>query len=234
MAFNYSPKITTSGLRTYLDTANAYSYSGTGIDWYDHARSGASGSLVSGFAYDSASKSFYNAAGISTTLTYVSMTPTRSYADQAQYSLEFVVKLRPNAETVYHSLVGNGTSNPWIGIYGNPGSWYMFFRDAPTGAYNISPTITNYNLSSRWATLCFTFAANRTVSFYLNGSLISSAVAASTALTISRLAGGYAAGGTTYHPFQGYLSIYRAYDKTLSAEEVLRNHLALGPRFGII
>lgn len=232
MAFHYSPNVTTDGLTTYLDTFNTYSYSGSGTDWYDIGRRGASGSMVSGFAYDSASKSFYNAAGVATTATWITMTPGLSISDQSAYSLEFVVRLRSNAANTYHSLCGYGGTNPWVGIYGTPTSWYMFFRDAPTGAYNNSTTITNYNLSSSAATLCFTFGIDRTVSFYINGSLISSAVAANTSLTINRLAGGYSSAGN-YHPFQGYFSVFRVYNKTLSSSEVSRNHLALASRFGI-
>ena len=232
MAFHYSPKITTDGLSIYLDPANTYSYSGSGTDWYDIGRRGASGSMLAGFAYDSASKSFYNASGVSTTATWITMTPSLSISDLAQYSLEFVVRLRSNATNTFHSLCGLGGTNPWVGIYGTPTSWYMFFRDAPTGAYNNSTTITTYNLSSKAATLCFTFGADRTVRFYINGSLVSSAVAANTSLTINRVAGGYSSGGN-YHPFQGYFSAFRFYQKTLSDSEVLRNHLALAPRFGL-
>ena len=232
MAFHYSPKITTDGLLTYLDPANTYSYSGTGINWYDLGKRGASGSMVSGFAYDSASKSFYSASGVATTPTWITMDPGIVISDRNEYSLEFVVKMRPNAVNTFHSLCGIGQSHPWVGINGSPTSWKMFFRDSTT-AYNNSSTITNYNLSSKPAALCFTFEANRTVKFYLNGSLVSSVVAVNTSINnITRLAGGYVS-ATVYHPFQGYFYSFRFYGKTLSDSEVLRNHLALATRFRI-
>ena len=235
MAFHYSPKITTDGLSIYLDAANAYSYSGSGSDWYDIGRRGASGSMQAGFAYDSASRSFYNASGVSTTATWITMTPTLSISDQSKYSLEFVVRLRPNAENQYHSLCGTGnSSSPWVGIYGGPTSWYMFFRDASTSTYINSSTITSYNIYSKAATLCFTFGIDRTVSFYLNGSLISSTLAPDTSLTINMLAGGYfSISHLNRWPLQGYFYMFRMYDKTLDAAEVSKNHLALSSRFGI-
>lgn len=232
MAFHYSPKITTSGLRTYLDPANTYSYSGTGINWYDHARSGASGSLTAGFAYDAASKSFYAATATASTAAWITITPTVTLADLSQYSLEFSVRLRPNAPTSpILSLCGNGSSQPIVGIAGSTASWNMFFRDAGA-TYSNSSTITYYN-ASNWMNLCYTFDSARTVRFYLNGSLISATSSANTSLNISRIAGGYSATGPIYYPFMGYFSAFKIYDKTLSPSEVLRNHLALAPRFGI-
>lgn len=232
MAFQYSPKITTESLGVYLDVANRYSYSGSGADWYDLAKTGASGSLTAGFAYDSASRSFYAATATSSTAAWIAITPTISFADLSPYSLEFVVKLRPDAATTYHSLCGNGQTNPWVGIYGNTASWNMFFRESTSGTYSNSATVTNYNLASKWATVCITLDIYRTVRFYLNGSLLSTATTFSNVLNISRLAGGYSS-GVNSHPFQGYFSTCRIYRKTLTDVEVLRNYLALSSRFGI-
>lgn len=232
MSIQYSPKITTDSLGIYLDTANTYCYSGAGTNWDDLGRSGATGSMVSGFSYDSSSKSFYAATAIGTTPTWVSVAPTISFGDFEQYSMEFVVKLRSNASNTFHSLCGNGATNPWVGIYGNSASWYMFFRESTIGSYSNSATITTYNLVSNWATMCITLDTDRTVRFYLNGSLLSTATTLSNILSISRIAGGYSSGGNSY-PFQGYLSVFRTYTKKLSDAEIMSNHIVLASRFGI-
>jgi hypothetical protein len=55
MAFNYSPKIVTSGLVLYYDAANPRSYPGTGTTIYDLSRSGNHGTLINGVTYNSTS-----------------------------------------------------------------------------------------------------------------------------------------------------------------------------------
>jgi hypothetical protein len=216
-----------------MDPANVNSYPVTGLTWSDLSRNMNSGNLVGGFTYDSLSKSFNAVGATSTTSAWISTNTTLSFTDTSAYSMEFTVKLFSNAQNTSHSLCGNGQTNPWVGISGNGTSWKFFFRDADSGAtYSYSSTITNYDISQKWATLCYTVATNRNIRFYINGLYISntSPIPTTTLLNVSRLAGGYSSGGNSY-PFQGYISTTRIYNRVLTDTEILQNHNTIKSRF---
>lgn len=240
MAFHYSPNITTDGLILYMDPINANSYTGTPLapfsgGWNDLSRNMNSGALVGGFTYDSGSKSFTVITATATTNAWISTNTTLSFADTSEYSMEFTVKLRANAESSLHCLCGNGSSNPIVGISGTGSSWRFFFRDASVGAiYSTASLITNYDLSQKWGNICYTVSSDRSIRFYLNGVYVmnTSPSTSTTQLNVSRIGGGYASGSFSY-PFQGSISATRIYNKRLTDAEVLQNFNALKSRFGL-
>ena len=237
MAFHYSPNIATNGLIFYMDPANKNSYPGTGATWSDLSKNMNYGSLVGGYAYDPSTLSFNVLTATSTTPAWISVGNPLSFSDTSMYSMEFTIKLRSDAQlNTSHSLCGNGVTNPWVGIMGSPNSWRFFFRDATLAAtYCYSSTITNYDLSQKWATICFVVEENRSIRFYLNGAFLSNATPApaTTLLNVSRLAGGYSASGGVSYPFQGFISATRIYDRVISNDEILQNHNTTKSRFGI-
>ena len=244
MAFHYSPNITTNGLILYMDPANPNSYTGVpptpfSDGWKDLSKNMNSGSLVGGFTYDSTNLAFVTTAATVTTPAWISTNTTLSFLDASEYSMEFSVKLRSNAQSNLHSLCGNATTKPWVGISGSPTSWRFFFRDTNTGAtYSYGATQSNYNLSQNWANLAFTVATDRTIRFYMNGVFISNVVdtnqlkPTSTLLNVSRLAGGYASSGN-FFPFQGFISTTRIYNRVLTDAEIFQNHNTTRTRFGL-
>lgn len=240
MAFHYSPKINTDGLILYMDPANANSYTGTPLapfsgGWKDLSRNMNSGALVGGFTYDSGSKSFNVITATSTTPAWISTNNILSFSDTSEYSMEFTVKLRTNAEFSLHSLCGNGGTNPWVGISGSPTNWRFFFRDASVGGqYSYSDFITNYNISQKWVIICYTVSTNRTIRFYINGVFITNPTPTptTTLLDVSRLAGGYSSSGNNF-PFQGSISNTRIYNRLLTDDEVFQNYNTTKSRFGL-
>ena len=240
MAFHYSPKIVTDGLVLYMDPANVNSYTGTSSapfsgGWKDLSKNMNSGSLVGGFTYDSSSKSFNTITATAGTPTWISNNTTLSFVDTSQYSMEFTILLRVNAQTTSHSLCGAATTNPWVGIFGDGASWSFFFRDNSAGAvYCYSSTITNYNISQKWATLCYTVSSDRTIRFYLNGVFVSNTTPTptTTLLNVSRIGGGYSTVDFSY-PFQGSIASTRIYNRTLTDVEILQNFNATKTRFGL-
>lgn len=233
MAFHYSPKVVTNGLILYMDPININSYPGTGTTWFDLSKNKTSGSLVGGFVYDSLNKAFSVTTATASIDAWIT-TNTLSFADTSAYSMEFSVKLRTNAEYSFHSLTGNGSTQPWVSIYGYGSSWNFFFREA-NGVYSASTTITDYDLSNKWAIIAYTVATDRTIRFYLNGVFISntSPSVTSTQLYFYRLAGGYFGGNNKGYPFQGSISATRIYNKTLTDVEILQNYNATKSRFGL-
>ena len=236
-----SNRIVKDGIVLYMDPANPNSYTGTpptqfSSGWKDLVSMN-SGALVGGYSYDSANVAFSVITATSTTSAWISTTNTLSFPDASQYSMEFCVKLRTNASFDFHSLCGNGTTNPWVGIVGSPTSWKFFFRDSnPGGTYSYSVNQTSYNLSQNWVNLAFTVTTDRTIKFYMNGVFISNVLdingfkPSSTLLNVSRLAGGYYSGVYSY-PFQGFISTTRIYNRLLTDVEILQNYNAIKTRF---
>ena len=243
MAFHYSPNINTNGLVLYMDPANPNSYTGTpptqfSSGWKDLVSMN-SGALVGGYSYDSSNLAFNVITATSTTPAWISTTNTLSFPDSSQYSMEFSIKIRANAENTLHCLCGNGSTNPIVGINGSPTTWKFFFRDStPSATYSYSATQSSYNLSQNWLNLAFTVDTDRTVKFYMNGVFISNVLdingfkPSSTLLNVSRLGGGYSSGVNSY-PFQGFISTTRIYNRLLTDAEILQNYNAIKSRFGL-
>ena len=235
MAFHYSPKVVKNGLILYMDPANPNSYPLTGgSNWSDLTTNKNYGSLFGGFIYDSPNMAFSVITATSATDAWITINTPLYFADTSTYSMEFSVRLRPNAEYSYHSLCANNAYAPWTGLYGYGSSWYFFFRGAG-GEYSISSTITDYDISQKWATVAFTVAADRTIRFYLNGVFISntSPSATTTQINLSRIAGGYYGGNGRSYPFQGSISATRIYNRVLTDNELLQNHDTTKTRFGL-
>jgi len=164
------------------------------------------------------------------------LTPTNPiiFNDQSEYSMEFWVKLRANAEVNYHSLAGQNTTNQWLTLYtyntlGN--NWIIRYRNS-AGNYIDSTAITTSNIQSSWNNINVTVDSSRNINFYLNGQSLNIQSSSSTLFTINAIMGGYNSSGT-FHPLQGSLAVSRIYSKKLSGEEVRINFNSLRSRFGI-
>lgn len=227
MAINSGPNIVTSGLKFYMDPTNIKSYPGTGLTYSDLTGNNY-GSLIGTMSYNPILNCFDAQGATATSGTWISTINTMTFADASEYTMEFAVKLRSGAlDTTFQSLCGNGQTSPIVLVSGSSASWQMSFRQSGTGTYCYSTTVNNYNIADNWALLSMTVQTNRTINFYLNGSLISAAspTPVTTLLTVSRVAGGYSSGGNSY-PWQGLVSHIRFYNRALSDNEIFQNYQA--------
>ena len=230
MSIHSGPNITTNGLIFYMDPTNIKSYPGTGTAYTDLTGNN-SGVLqftpgIGTMSYNPIFNCFDAQGATATSPTWISTTKTITFTDASAYTMEFAVKLKSGTlDTTFQSLCGNGQSNPWVVLVGSSTSWQLAFRQAGTADYCNSTMVNNYNLAENWALFTITVQTNRTVNFYLNGSLISAAspTPTTTLLNVSRLAGGYTSGFTSY-PWQGFTSHIRFYNRLLSDSEILQNY----------
>jgi hypothetical protein len=159
-----------------------------------------------------------------------------TFADTATYSFEFWIKNRTTPAATFHSLMGRGSTNPWLLIEHlntTGANWRPSFREN-NATFNNFNAITDYNISNQWAHIIFTVDSSRNISFYLNGSLRQTlSTAISTTFTITRILGGYQSGVGDYFSWRGLGSICRIYNKTLSLSEILQNYNATKTRFGL-
>ena len=229
MSSHSSPNITTNGLVFYMDPANTLCYSETGLTYSSLAS--LSNSTISGSAsYNTITKSFDTNVTTITNDTII-FSPSITFLDASEYTLDFWVKLR-NGATNANSLCGNGGTNGWIPLFiTSTSNWYTTFRDTPTGAYNDFNPITNVDLKN-WTNIVMVFKSSRTIDLYINSTFRQSVTAVNTLLTISRIASGYSS-APNYYVLQGSISATKFYNRALSATEVERNFLSLNSRFGL-
>lgn len=229
MAFNYSPKIVSSGLIFYMDPINTKCYTGTGITFSNLVTP--SNSILSGPSYNSTTKSFDTNATLDTQLNNISC-DTITLADGSAYTLDVWVKLRSGIGATANTLFGSGAAYPFVLISCNTGTtWYPRFCNSSNIYYNFS-AISGYNLEQNWANVTLVFNSNRDIYYYLNGVYREVITAANTSFIINKIASGYSLSGN-YYPLQGSISATKIYNKSLSSTEVLQNFNALKTRFSL-
>jgi hypothetical protein len=229
MAFNYSPKIVNSGLVLYMDPINTKSYTGTGLTW-SNLTSGSLSTLYGASSYNSTLKSFdTNATAI--TNDYGIFSPSITFNDTSEYTLDFWVKLRSGA-TSFNSLCGRGATTQWLPLFlTSTTNWFLRYRET-SGTYNDFITITDINLQN-WTNITVVIKSSRVLDLYINGYFRDSvSTPTNTAFNITRLASGYSSGGN-YYPLQGSISATKIYNRKLSSTEVLQNFNSLKTRFGL-
>jgi hypothetical protein len=235
MAIYRGPNIVRNGLVLALDAADRNSYIGSGTSWRDLSGNNNNGTLSNVLFVDQLPYSFNTNATSVTDPNYLTCASI-TFADTATYSFEFWIKNRTTPAATFHSLMGRGSTNPWLLIEHlntTGANWRPSFREN-NATFNNFNTITNYNISNQWAHIIFTVDSSRNISFYLYGSLrhtVSTAV--STTFTITRILGGYFSSVGDYYSWQGLGSICRIYNKTLSLSEILQNYNATKTRFGL-
>jgi len=233
MATLYAPRIITDGLVLALDAANVKSYPGTGTIWSDLSGNGYSGSLVGATTFSHSPAKFDTNATSVTEENYLSVTPTINFEDASEYTLEFFVKLRSNAQSTFQSLTGRNSTNPWISLFPTNTSgaeWNIRYRQS--GGTYINSSNIGYNLQLNWGLISLTVDSSRNVNIYLNGIFNQTITPTTTLFIINRVAGGYVA-GDNYYVLQGSMASCRIYNKTLTAQEVLQNYNATKRRFGL-
>lgn len=154
------------------------------------------------------------------------------FQDEEPYSLEFIVKLRSGAGTTFHSLVGRGSSTPWVSLNGSATNWRFSFRELDS-TYHYSSYKTDYNITDNWLHVVLTVDSGRVAKVYYNGELFETlSTPTSSYMEINRIASGYDSGGNFYS-LQGNMAIAKIYDKTLSSSDVEQNYDSIKSRFGL-
>jgi hypothetical protein len=226
--------IVTDGLVLALDAANSKSYPGSGTTWFDLSGNGYGNNLVGATTHSTNPSRFDTNATLTTELNHLSTSSQLTFNDGSEYTWDFYVKLRESASATYHSLLGRGSTSPWLSLYANNTNgtnWDIRYRQSD-GTYINSSQITDYNIQNNWANITLSVASSRNVNIYLNGSFRQTINPTTTLFYINRIAGGYSSGGF-YYAFQGSIAYFRVYNKALNSSEIQQNFNALRGRYGI-
>ena len=234
MGISGGPDMIQDGLVLSLDASDLNSYVSGSSTWTDLTGNGWGGDLIGSASFISWPDRFDTNCTTINNTGYLSTSSQLTFDDASSYTVDFWIKMRANAQATNHSLLGRGTTSPWLLIDTNSTtglSWSVRFRDV-SGTYYTFSTISDTNIQS-WTNVTMTADTSRNLSLYVNGVFRQTLnVTSSSLLYVRRIAGGYSSGGNFYN-FQGSLASAKLYNKTLSATEILQNYNAQKTRFGI-
>jgi hypothetical protein len=223
----YGPKIVTSGLVLCLDAANKRSYPGTGTTWTDLSGNGNNGTLTNGPTFNAG-----NQGGISLDGTddYISIGSQNIVGTKNWGVGEYTMPFRVKQDSEFFGALYNPSGTLLT---------YSTFR----GSTQWGIPVTQADFVNKWIFLNYVYNGgdkSTATSFvsYLNG------VQLPTATVNLGIAGGLAAncniigvdgdnGCNSINSglLQGKISLYKLYNRALSATEVLQNYNATKSRF---
>ena len=237
MSVGYNPKIITNGLVLCLDAANIKSYLGSGATWNDLSGTNNTGSLVNSPTFSSSNLGYFSFNG-TTQYASVPYSSTLDFATALTVSLWFYSGTNYNntAQTAVY-LKGRTDVDNYAPLFHVNGAYAWGVQAASTMATYDQPA--NYILSNTWYNLVVSHTSGSNPNIYRNAEL-------STGHT-------YGLGNGTYPlitnlnplsinadvprgaigPFNGRIAAIHAYNRELSAAEVLQNFNALRGRFNI-
>ena len=209
--------IITNGLIFNLDASNPLSYSGTGTTWTDLTGSGTIATLTNGTSYSSENGGTLVFDGIND---YVSINSGSGLNIGNTYTFSIWVKFN-SFNTV---LAGSSdfTDSGYPMYVSDSNSMYIAVGQTYTG-------MSGANLATnQW--VCLTVArSGSSVIWYKNGVSIGSGSLGTAASNVVKGIGAYHGAG---FPLNGKISSVNAYNRVLSASEVLQNFDGTKSRFG--
>jgi len=243
MAFNYSPKIVTEDLVSFLDAANSKSYSGSGTSWNDLTKNKNNGTLINGPTFSSTNLGSIVFDG---TNDYVSINDASSLKPTTQICLEVVFS--QSALNAYNTIICKPFNGPpWSPPYL---SYMLRINRAGFGLPDHMEIGLNLDGTYRSVRHDFTYVLNQiyhvsfnynvagTTEYYVNGvlSTLSSGFPTATSIGYSTppllLGAGYGASPAGEF-FTGKIFFNRIYNNTLTQKEVTQNFNATKWRFGL-
>jgi hypothetical protein len=233
MAVIYSPRISTTGLVLTLDAANVRSYPGSGTSWFDLSGNGNNASMFGSVPYETDVTQCFNfatatggaSASSSLGFTFTSnMIPTTG-----NFTLSFWVK-NPNSSSGQVGLFSNaGGANGYRFGIGLNGIYFLIGPTYTEGGINFITAIS----SSTWNSVVAVYSRTTAqILLYLNGIFQNS-----TSIPVSQTEFSNVAPGIVRSPccgiYTGKLATCSAYNRALTADEILQNYNATKGRYGL-
>jgi len=229
MATSYQPKIVTDGLVLCLDAGDRKSYSGSGTTWTDRSGNGNSGTLVNGPTFNSGNGGSIYFDGVDDDCNIESSAVS---IIQGQTNFTIGVWVKMVATGTLKGLIGtlNYGCGANLGLTASGSSLY-FYNDT---AACVSTSIGSWVETGKWLYCVGTYDGTTTKVYgYKDGVLSTNSGtvksgAANTFSTTFRVFGDHNAIRTNC-----YGAVAFAYDRVLTAAEILQNYNATKSRFSL-
>jgi hypothetical protein len=225
------PRIVTSGLVLALDAGNTQSYPGSGTIWNDISGQNNIGTLTNGPTFSSANGGAIVFDGVND---LISLGTGFTSLDLIDKSFQcWIKKTGASFKGLIDKDFDNTTPN-----YGGWGLWVLASNKLSWWVTPNLDLLDDGSLSvsnTTWTNVAVTWNSSaKTANFYINGVLNSTKTNASILEKASGSAN-FVVGAfrETTNPFDGSISIVKAYNRVLTTAEVLQNFTATRGRFGI-
>ncbi len=228
MAFNFSPKVVTDGLKIYLDAGNTKSYTSGSTTWYDLSGNNVNGTLTNGPTFSPEGKGCIVFDGVDDIVT--------TTFNKVQTSNTFEIWAnRTESVNPYNMMAGM-----YLPYFGFRSGNFLHFSETVGGIQaqlytNDSLTVGSL-VNNRW--YCFHFTnsydgVNTTMTSYSDGVFKGSITYTGQTVTstLYTLTLGNWRPDVLNYPFKGKISMFKYYDRALSATEILQNYNATKSRY---
>lgn len=221
MAFSFSPKIVTNGLVLYLDAANPNSYTSGSSIWKDISRAGNDGTLTNGPSYDPANGGSIVFDGVNDSVQLGKTASQLGFANSSFTVIVWFNSSNTSNDSPLFSTISGGNGN-YLHYNLRSGNLHMGFygNDTTDGPVSINRTYC----------ACFVYDISiLTQAIYVNGKLNTSAGGHNALLNGST----FQVGGVYSLWYTGKIYQVLAYNRALTASEVLQNYNTTKTRFGL-
>ena len=233
MAGNIAPKVVTDGLEIYLDAGNPKSYVSGSSTWYDLSGNNVNGTLTNGPTFSSEANGCIVFDGVDDIVT--------TSFNQIQTSNTFEIWAnRTESANTYNMMAGMYL--PYFSFHTGVVSGHDFLHFSETVGGSQRHLYTHdggsgpFLVNNKW--YCFHFTnsfdgVNTTMSSYSDGVFRGSVTYSgqTTTTTLKTLTLGNWRPDVINYPFSGKISMFKYYNRTLSATEVLQNFNATKSRY---
>ena len=230
MSYKYGPSIVTDGLVFYVDAANDKSYPGSGTTWTDLI-GGNNGTLTNGPTFGSGNGGSIVFDGVNDTVEGTGLSNGGGASTAQSYNFWFKV------DTLDVSGLAQGlfywTEFEGIGILNGTGELFIQTAgDNSIGDFATTPTVS----ANTWCNVVFNFNQGASYECYVNsvsfGSVATSDTSSEPASSQKWVIGSRVVTGSASSDYtNGNIAIVQAYNRALTATEVLQNYNALKNRF---
>ena len=212
MGLSHSPRIVTNGLQLCLDAGNTRSYPGSGTAWTDLVGSGNNGTLTNGPTFNSGNGGYIVFDAVND---YI----TSSFSTTSGQAVTYEGWLYSTESTAtYRNFLDSNLVRPMI--------WW---ETAGKIEFDAAAFTTTSVYRNQWVHVSLSKpSGSSSASYYVNGQFQASGIAY-TVPTVTPTWFNRAAAET----WAGRCSIIRAYNRALSAAEVVQNFNATRGRYGI-
>jgi hypothetical protein len=242
MSFHYSPNIVTEGLILYVDAANYKSLVSGDTTWNDITKTGDDGTLVNGPIFNSTNNGSILFDGVDDYINFSELTPANTL-NTFSFGIWFspAITITSGSLATFSMLMESQdqrftSTRPDNYIYFLTNGELVFATFTPTN--NLVSLQTTWNSDEWYQVFCTYEPITGEKKLFINGELENSVtgVTGNYFNTFTHFGlGGYNV-STIFSPtnaFNGNISNFMVYDKTLSEQEVLQNYNTLKSRYGL-
>ena len=236
------PNTIIDGLLLYVDAANPKSYPGNGTIWSDISKTGDNGTLVNGPTFDSANNGSIVFDGVDDYVNFSELTPANTL-NTFSFGLWFspAITITPGSLATFSMLMEAqdqrfASSRPDNYIYFLTNGELLFATFTPTN--NVVSLQTTWSSDEWYQVFCTYEPITGEKKLFINGELENSVtgVTGNYFNTFTHFGLGAYNAPSIFSPtnaFNGNISNFKIYNRTLSDEEILQNYNATRSRFGI-